>query len=167
MIKLKTLLQEMNIDIKEVAKKNVFKPVTKKKLVYKYSDIGEAVGMSPMTYTVAKKQHRVITNTSDGKETENIAEVGDVIFSGITGETYVIKPTKVVKLYTGKIGEDIYPEQSPREVMRYEGAQFEFVAPWGENMVVKNGDYIVKDPVNDGFYRIAKKEFEGTYNSYD
>ena len=59
---------------------------------------------------------------------------------------------------------DIYPEQSPRQVALYNGEQTTFKAPWGEDMIIKSGDYLVKDPANAGYYRIAKVEFEKTYN---
>jgi hypothetical protein len=117
-----------------------------------------------MTYTKATVQQPVVTVTTDGKETQNTAEVGDIIFSGATGENYVIKAAKLPKLYTGNVGDDIYPEQSPRQVALYTGEPVTFKAPWGEDMVIKPGDYLVKDPANTGYYRIAKVEFEKTYN---
>jgi hypothetical protein len=39
----------------------------------------------------------------------------------------------------------------------------EFVAPWGESMIVKPGDYLVTPPEKNEIYRIAQKEFEETY----
>jgi len=86
------------------------------------------------------------------------------VFSGATGENYVIKAAKLPKLYHGNVGGDIYPEQSPRQVALYTGEPVTFKAPWGEDMIIKPGDYLVKDPANTGYYRIAKVEFEKTYN---
>ena len=85
--------------------------------------------------------------------------------SGATGENYVVKAAKLPKLYTGSVGSDIYPEQSPRQVALYSGEPVTFKAPWGEDMIIKPGDYLVKDPANTGYYRIAKVEFEKTYNT--
>ena len=165
MIKLKDILAEVeNVDINQVASTLQFKPVTKQKLVYKYVDNGTPGSMPPMTYTKSTVKQPVVTITTDGKETQNVAEVGDIIFSGATGENYVIKAAKLPKLYTGTVGGDIYPEQSPREVARYTGSPITFKAPWGEDMIIKSGDYLVKDPANPGYYRIAKVEFEKTYN---
>jgi hypothetical protein len=38
-----------------------------------------------------------------------------------------------------------------------------FTAPWGESMILKPGDYLVKDG-DAGYYRIAKLEYDQTYN---
>jgi hypothetical protein len=84
--------------------------------------------------------------------------------SGPSGETYVLKAAKFSKLYQGSIGETVVPEQNPRMVALYDGDQvINFMAPWGENMVLKPGDYLVKDG-DSGYYRIAKVEYEQTYN---
>jgi hypothetical protein len=160
----KKLKLNENTDINQVASTLQFKPVTKQKLVYKYVENGKPGSMSPMTYTKSTVQQPVVTTTTDGKETQNTAEVGDVIMSGATGENYVVKAAKLPKLYTGNVGSDIYPEQSPRQVALYNGEPVTFKAPWGEDMIIKPGDYLVKDPANTGYYRIAKVEFEKTYN---
>jgi hypothetical protein len=165
MIKLSNLLKEVaNVDINQIAAGLEFKPVTKKKIVYKYVDGGKPGDMAPLTYTVSKTQQPIVTVTSDGKETQNVAEVGDIVFSGATGENYVIKAAKLPKLYHGNVGSDIYPDQSSRQVALYTGEPVTFKAPWGEDMIIKPGDYLVKDPANPGYYRIAKVEFEKTYN---
>lgn len=165
MIKLKDILKEVaNADINQIASTLEFKPVIKQKLVYKYVEDGKPGSMPPMTYTKSTIQQPVVTITTDGKETQNTADVGDIIFSGATGENYVIKSAKLPKLYTGNVGGDIYPEQSPRQVALYTGEPVTFKAPWGEDMIIKPGDYLVKDPANTGYYRIAKVEFEKTYN---
>lgn len=160
----KKLKLNENVDINQVASTLEFKPVTKQKLVYKYVEDGKPGSMAPMTYTKSTVQQPVVTVTTDGKETQNTAEVGDIIFSGVTGENYVVKAAKLPKLYNGNVGADIYPEQSPRQVALYSGEPVIFKAPWGEDMVIKPGDYLVKDPANTGYYRIAKVEFEKTYN---
>jgi hypothetical protein len=160
----KKLKLNESVDINQTASTLQFKPVTKQKLVYKYVENGKPGSMSPMTYTKSTVQQPVVTTTTDGKETQNTAEVGDIIMSGATGENYVVKAAKLPKLYTGNVGSDIYPEQSPRQVALYSGEPVTFKAPWGEDMVIKPGDYLVKDPANTGYYRIAKVEFEKTYN---
>ena len=132
-----------NIDINQVASTLEFKPVTKQKLVYKYVEDGNPGSMAPMTYTKSKGKQNVVTTTTDGKETQNVAEDGDIIMSGATGENYVIKGAKFSKLYHGNIGGDVYPEQSPRQVALYTGGETKFKAPWGEDMVIKPGDYLV------------------------
>ena len=76
----------------------------------------------------------------------------------------MVKAAKFSKLYTGSIGSTIHPEQTPRMVARYTDSKpLTFKAPWGEDMIVKQGDYIVREADGNGYYRIAKAEFERTY----
>jgi len=154
-------------DIKSVTDKLQFKPVTKKPI--KYSNHGEVEDsaaledMEPMTFATATSEMKVVTITADGKETENTAVPGDIIMSGPSGEKYVVKAAKFEKLYAKQDDGTVIPEQSPRQVARYTGKdEVTFTAPWGEQMVLKPGDYLVKD--GEGYYRVAKKEYEATYN---
>lgn len=150
------------VDINQVANGLQFQPTSKKKLMYQPAQ--DINNMPAMSYIVAQEQMPVATITSDGKETQNTAEPNDIIISGPSKEKYVIKAAKFPKLYVGQIGGPIHPEQGPRNVAVYTGADIvNFTAPWGENMVLKPGDYLVKEA--DGkYYRIAKKEYEMTYN---
>jgi len=154
--------QAQQQDINQVASQIQFQPTTKKKLTYQFSQ--DVNNMSSMSYAVAQQQMPVTTVTSDGKETQNTADSGDIVMSGPSGEKYVIKSAKFPKLYSGQIGGPIHPEQSPRNVGIYYGsAPITFTAPWGESMVLKPGDYLVKEDEGK-YYRIAKKEYEATYN---
>lgn len=153
-------------DINSVAAKLKFVQTTKKPKAYRYIDNAIVDGpMPPMSYGVNKQGQVLITTyTSDGKETQNTAEPGDIVMSGPSGEKYVIKGKKKFdKLYTGEIGNTVTSEQSPRTVALYKGKPMSFTAPWGEQMIIKPGDWLVKDG-DQGYYRIAKKEFEQTYN---
>ena len=123
------------------------------------SDLGK---MPKMTWAVAPIQMQVVTYTQDGKETENTAAAQDIVMSGPSGERYVVRAAKFPKLYTRQ-GDTVTPDQTPKQVALYTLPQtIVFKAPWGEDMILKPGDYVVKD--GDGYYRIAKKEFELTYN---
>ena len=154
-----------DLDINQVAADLDFMPTTKLPKKYQFDRNGAPGKMKPMTYTVSKIQQQVITYTSDGKETENVAEPDDIIMSGPSRENYVLKAAKFPKLYQGKIGSTVIPEQNPREVAVYNGdKEITFMAPWGERMVLKPGDYLVKESDGSGYYRIAKVEFEQTYN---
>ena len=165
MIKLTDLLTEVKtVNISDIADKLEFVPVSKKKLIYKYIKDADVNKMPELSYTTAKEEQKVVTNTSDGKETENTAKKGDVIVSGATGELYVLKPDNFKKNYDGNVGEDVSPEQSDRLVANYRGESIKFKASWGEDMILKDGDYLVKEKGGKGYYRIAKKEFEKTYN---
>lgn len=151
-----------NVDINQIASQLQFLPTTKKKLTYQLSQ--DINNMPPMSYLVAPQQTSITTITSDGKETQNVAELNDIIISGPSREQYVIKANKFPKLYVGQIGGPIHPEQSPRNVAVYNGKEtVNFIAPWGESMVLKPGDYLVKE-AEGKYYRIAKKEYEMTYN---
>ncbi len=141
-----------------------FMQTTKQPKKYTYVDSVE--NMPPMSYAVAKQQQPVVTYTADGKETQNVAEPQDIIMSGPSKEQYVVKADKFPKLYTGEIGSEVIPEQSPRTVARVDSIEqpVTFKAPWGEDMILKKGDYLVKDG-DQGYYRIAQKEYDATYNS--
>jgi hypothetical protein len=154
-------------DIKSVTDKLQFKPVTKKPVKYSnHGDVEDSSAledMEPMTFATATSEMKVVTITADGKETENTAVPGDIIMSGPSGEKYVVKAVKFEKLYAKQDDGTVIPEQSPRQVARYTGKdEVTFTAPWGEQMVLKPGDYLVKD--GEGYYRVAKKEYEATYN---
>jgi hypothetical protein len=144
-----------------------YRPVRKKQLPYKFIDLNrtDINGMPALSYGMnPNKGTVVVTVLPDGKETSNTAEKGDIIMSGVSREKYVIKAAKFSKLYTGSIGSTITPEQTPRMVARYMGSQtITFEAPWGEQMILKTGDYVVREADGKGFYRIAKAEFERTY----
>lgn len=150
------------VDIEQIASGLQFKPTSKKKVMYKFAQT--TTNMPAMSYAVAPEQMRVVTHTADGKETQNMAEPNDIIISGPSREQYVVKAAKFPKLYVGNVGGVVHPEQSPRQVAVYTGTEpVEFTASWGEDMVLKPGDYLVKE-AEGKYYRIAKKEYEMTYN---
>jgi hypothetical protein len=149
-------------DINTIAAGLNFVPTSKKKLVYRF--VATPENMPPMSYTVAEKSQPVVTVTSDGKEKQSVAETNDIIMSGPSQEQYVIKAAKFPKLYSGQVGGPVTTEQSPRMVAVYTGQDtVMFKDSWGEDMVLKPNDYLVKE--GDGkYYRIAKLEYEQTYN---
>ena len=157
------LLKEVEeTSIEDIASRLDFKPVQKKPNTYKYVT-GPVDDMPEFTYTVADRKQRVDTFTSEGFETSNVAELGDIIMSGPTKEKYVLKPAKFLTKYTGKIGGDVVPEQSYRLVAKYtEPKTVKFMAPWDELMVMRPGDYLVQDGAK-GYYRIAAAEYDMTY----
>ena len=156
-------------DINVVASKLVFKPTTKLPLEYTYIPdvMNDLPNMPRMSYGVNTRgpgRLNTFTSDDDDKETRNTTMVqGDIIMSGPSEEQYVIKGDKFNKLYTGGIGNTIIPEQSPRMVALYTGEPMSFTAPWGDSMIIKPGDWLVKDG-DKSYYRIAKKEFKQTYN---
>lgn len=158
------ILNENAVDITQIASQLKFLPTKKQAKQYKFVSDGVPGKMPPMTYTVTSQEQPVVTVTSDGKETQNVAAPNDIIMSGPSRENYVVKAAKFPKLYQGELGQTVVPEQGPRMVALYTGQQpVTFTAPWGESMVLKPGDYLVKDG-DAGYYRIAKHEYEQTYN---
>jgi len=152
-------------DIGQIAASLKFLPTTKLARKYQFVANGVPGRMPAMTYTVALQEQPVVTVTSDGKETQNVAAVNDIIMSGPSQENYVVKAAKFPKLYQGAVGKTVIPEQSPRMVALYRGPQaVTFTAPWGESMILKPGDYLVKDG-DAGYYRIARVEYDQTYNA--
>ena len=153
--------EALTVDINQVAASLEFKPT--RKLAKQYTQAASTENMPAMSYATAEKEMPVVTITVDGKETQNVAAPGDIIMSGPSKEQYVIKAAKFPKLYQ-VTGDTAIPEQSPRMVAVYTGKDMvNFTAPWGESMVLKPGDYLVKDG-DAGYYRIAKVEYEQTYN---
>jgi hypothetical protein len=124
------------------------------------------------------KNEKIETVTSDGLETSNTAKEGDFVVKNQTDaqEMYIIGSEKFNEKYQflGE-SEDGFSEYEPRgKVLGIElttdllnelglDAEFEFMAPWGEKMVAKKGDYIVTPPDYSEVYRIARKEFFETY----
>lgn len=155
-------VEPAGVDINSIASSMTFLPTTKKKLTYNFAN--STSDMPPMSYAVANEQEEVVTVTMDGKETKNTAMPDDIIMSGPSKERYVVKAAKFPKLYSGTIGSPVIPEQSPRQVALYSGKEnVNFKAPWGEDMVLKPGDYLVKE-AEGKYYRIAKHEYEITYS---
>lgn len=155
------------VNIEDVAKDLQFKPTSKKKLAYRYVNPDQSkpkLTMPPMSYTVVDHDRPIATVTADGLETTNTAQKNDIVMSGPNGEMYVIKSAKFAKLYSGQVGGPVTTEQTPRMVAAYDGPdEVMFKAPWGTDMVLKPGDYLVKEGEGQ-YYRIAKEEYEQTYN---
>lgn len=123
---------------------------------------------------------KIVTYTSDGKETENTAKEGDYVIMAQTTaqEQYILSGEKLLKRYKeGKyrVAHDdeelTWQEYTPTGTVRaleFHPCQlnlsdpFYFEASWGENMIIKKGDMICT-PDGSEVYRIARREFEQTY----
>ena len=118
------------------------------------------------------------TVTADGLETTNTAKEGDIVVKNQTDaqEMYIMGSDKFKARYRylGE-AEDGFSEYEPvGKVVGLElttglltelelAKEFEFIAPWGEKMVAKRGDYLVTPPDYSEVYRVARKEFFETY----
>ncbi len=126
----------------------------------------------------AAEGEEIITVTNDGVETSNTANEGDYVIKNQTGaqEMYIIGGEKFNKRYRllGEAEEEFSEYQPIGKVIGLEltpamltelgfQSEFVFMAPWGEKMVAKQGDYLVSPPGFEEVYRIARKEFFETY----
>ncbi|MDH3431029.1 MAG: hypothetical protein OEQ14_13580 [Gammaproteobacteria bacterium] len=127
----------------------------------------------------AIKGEVVISVTEDGEETRNTAAAGDVVVRNLTEaqEEYLVdaatfaaryrelkKVDELWKLYD-PIGEILAIEIS-QDVTSLLGVAEEFylMAPWGTRQKATVGDFFVAPlPELDKIYRVAKSEFEQTY----
>ena len=157
-----------------LVKNKGFKKTKKMELIYQFFDLktSKVDQMPEMSYGQLGNQQQIETYTTDGKETTNIGNIGDIVICGPSKEKYVIKKENFLKFYQGNIGEKVIPNQSPRTVakitpeildaLNLDHNNLKFTASWGESMPLKAGDYLVKDGEN--YYRIAKIEYEKTYD---
>ncbi len=150
-------------DIDAIASRMNFLPTRKKPLSYKPWK-GDTESMPPMTYKVMEEGGRTDTSIGGELETTRSHSAGDVMMCGPKGERYTMTVKKFMKNYDGRLGDDVVVEQTPRMVARYEGEQpVRFTASWGEEMILKPGDYLVKEGEGQ-YYRIERGIFEDTYN---
>lgn len=124
-----------------------------------------------LVYVVCAKEGDYIeTWTADGLETTNYANEGDFIVQNIQTEAqekYIVTPDMFFKRYKFFYWSGdgaIYMPTGKVKAVIYDGADCEFVAKWGRNMVLKTNDFIVAPlPESKEVYRIASKEFYETY----
>lgn len=128
----------------------------------------------------AKKIERIITTTSDGRETINSAKPGDYIVKNQTGagEEYILTSSKFRKRYVYKKRSKAgFSEYEPtgriraievnKRLLKKFGVEnkFYFEADWGSKMVVKEKDFLACPIGGEEVYRIARKEFFETYQA--
>lgn len=115
----------------------------------------------------AKPGEVVHTVLADGtNETSNVAQEGDYVVNNVgSPEQWIVRGKDFVKKYVEDEGNPgVYrPKGGPMEVFDV-GEDIEGVAPWGENMRVKKGGYIMRDPNNpNDAYGIGLDEFNKSY----
>lgn len=131
---------------------------------------------------IATVGERIVSVTSAGVETENIASEGDYLVQNQTtaGEKYLVSGGKFEQRYE-KVEdlEDGFARYSPNgqvvaiqltdEIMAQIGLEgsFEIEAPWGSAQNVHPGDFVVTPPDFSEIYAIGKKEFAETYVEVD
>lgn len=123
---------------------------------------------------------RIITTTSDGKETENIVtDKGSFIVKNQTdaAEEYIVTKAKFEERYKWlRPAENDYAEYRPMGkiiaikltrklwgALDFPTIPIYFEAPWRAPMILKKYDYMVCPLDFSEVYRIARKEFWETY----
>ena len=122
----------------------------------------------------------IVSVTSDGVETSNVADAGDRVVRNLTsaGELYIISARSFPHLYEHVDDlADGWALYNPKgEVLALEvterlaadlgvGAEFQIEAPWGSDERVRIGDYLAAPlPALTKVYRIARVEFAQTYS---
>lgn len=144
---------------------------------------GVARKVKPVEARPAIAGEIVVTHIKgEGKETQSKpAKAGDMVVRNRCHETgneeILVSATKFADRYDGPIAEDPantveagWKAYRPRGndmkffTVRTQDGSFTFVAPWGELMVAKPGDVIVRDPDDKkDTYRIARAAFVCTY----
>lgn len=107
----------------------------------------------------------IVTNTSDGKETQNTATKDSFVVKNPTGEEYILPKDMFLSRYEHISGSN-YKALGKYKAIVWHGDEFKFIASWGEEMVVKNGDMLAC-PIpchKKEIYRIASHEFGKTYS---
>lgn len=120
-------------------------------------------------FRAAEPEEIITTEAGGAVETKNVAKSGDFVITGPAGEQYIIGNAKFGERYQvvsldGSGGGMATPKPGSAEVdaFFYKGESFTFIAPWGEDMYVADGD-IIATPGEKDFYRIDPKVFADTY----
>jgi hypothetical protein len=140
--------------------------------------VGLARKTRPVDVRPAEPGEVVVTVIAgEGKETESPpAQSGDMVVRNRCPETgseqILVSAAKFAERYEGPIGSAVagWRPYRPRGiemeyfVVRPVDGTFTFTAPWGEPMVARPGDAIVRDPRDPAdTYRIAAAAFACTY----
>jgi hypothetical protein len=147
------------------------------------SETGLARKTNPVDARPARLGEIVVTVIAgEGKETQSPpAERGDMVVrnrcDATGGEEYLVKSPKLAERYEGPLspadgaGWSTYrprAEEMLYFILRPSEGIFTFQAPWGEAMVARPGDAIVRDSKNPkDTYRVAAAAFACTYEIID
>jgi hypothetical protein len=141
--------------------------------------VGVARKSQPVDVRPAVPGEVVVTMIAgEGKETHSRPAIaGDMVVRNRcepTGnEEYLVGADTFAERYDGPLGSQDASGWSPYRprggdllyfVVRDKDGAFSFTAPWGEEMVARPGDAIVRDPADPSdSYRVAAAAFECTY----
>lgn len=110
----------------------------------------------------------IVTSLAGQVETQNTATKGDVVIKGVKGEEYILALNKFSARY--KVDSPVaeayrtYEPSATCLAFEYEGEDMQFMAPWGETMVLNRGDYLATTQCDiPEVYRIEREAFFATY----
>lgn len=128
---------------------------------------------TPNTYYIHTDDNNIklVTRIDGQDEVVNTVRRGDVVITGPKSEQYAVDAKKFPDLYDLHEGIAI-PRPNARTVARVTQSAWNFAfgnnvphinfqTSWGEDMILKQGDYLVKDGRN--FYRVAASAYNTTY----
>ena len=157
------------VDIKDYLDytKSDIKSCHKKKFQLQYVDVEDYDDLKPLQYTLVVKKSKLTTFSGGVKETTNNIEPGSFVVCNKENDKYAITPKNMKRLYS--LG-TITTIDQPRKCVKvsshklkkvYNKKSIKFKAPWGEDMIANNNDYLILD--GDSAYRIRDKVFNKTY----
>ena len=115
-------------------------------------------------WCIVTQSSAVSTVLDGGVETTTIAYPGDFVLSGSKGENYVVRFEKMAQLYERAADDHKVMVVIPQTRMAacYMGDDGVFEPTWGGQMVLKKGDYVIREGKNK-YYRILQNVFNDTY----
>lgn len=160
------IFYKTNNSMNGVVRKLSYKKAVKRPIKMRF--VSSDAELVPRSWTIATETKDVHTIIDGQEETTNVAHPGDFILCGVQDERYVLTAHKLADNYN-LIDKVLIPRAMPRMVAQITSMDMKgvteayIIAPWGEHMLVKAGDYIVKESNGKGYYRIAKSAFHKTY----
>lgn len=144
-------------EIQAVFEKNLAKVLRYKKIV-------------PVDARLAVPGERIITVIDGIEETSNTAKADQVVVMNITTnsrEMYILDRSNFDKRYlaTELLNSkwQTFQPQGETDAFEWTGGHVQFDAPWGEEMLMVEGDYLCRVPdTEDDIYRIER----GSFSSY-
>jgi uncharacterized protein (UPF0297 family) len=159
-------------------------------LITRFADVIEKDGalyqkIKGVYATVANGGERIISVTSDGKETAAVASKGDFIVTNDTSsqEKYIVPaekfndryvhskdnyyiPNDKARVFALQVTQDVIYQYHLQELERLiinPGQPVFIEAPWSESQTLRLNDYLVCPNKKNEVYRIAQLEFNETY----
>lgn len=138
--------------------------------------------VKPVWARPARPGEHIVTHSASGVETRNTAKPGDMLVENQTtaGEQYIVSRDVFDARYSPG-GEwrgefEIYIPKGVVEAICLSAEncermklppRFHFIAPWGEEMLALQGDYLALSPDMGETYRIDREAFFETYAPLD